>query len=174
MNGIGHAIFDGWPQSVYAAVKTLLLFITETAAFRLTERRTIAEFTPFDWVTAVAAGSIVGRAATASDTSWATAAAALATLIAAHAVIARLRFVGWIRRIVDPPVRILIRDGTVDNTNLRRCRLTRADLDAILRQHGFTEANGVGLALFESKGSVSLFPRALPDPDRRARQPDSE
>jgi uncharacterized membrane protein YcaP (DUF421 family) len=150
-------LFDGWRPAAYAAVKALALFVTAAAAFRLTLRRTIAEFTPFDWVTAVAVGAIVGRTATAAGTSWLTGAAALLALIAAHDIVARLRFVPWVRRLVDPPVRVLIRDGQLDETNLRRCRLTREDLDAILRQHGHRTPADVRLAVFETKGVVSVF-----------------
>ncbi|MGV0502846.1 DUF421 domain-containing protein [Mycobacterium kansasii] len=120
-------------------------------------RRTIAEFTPFDWVTAVAVGAIVGRTATASETSWLTGTAALLALIVAHDVVARLRFIPWVRRLVDPPVRVLIRDGHVDQRNLRRCRLTRDDLDAILREHGHDTTEDIRLALFETKGVVSIL-----------------
>jgi uncharacterized membrane protein YcaP (DUF421 family) len=52
------------------AVNTSALFVTAANLFRLTEWRTLAEFAPFDWIAAVAAGAIVGRAATATDTSW--------------------------------------------------------------------------------------------------------
>ena len=156
------AMFNGWMPVVRAAAKALALFLTAAVAFRLTERRTIAEFTPFDWVTAVAVGAVVGRTATAADTSWLTGAAALVTLIAAHATVARLRFVPWIRRLVDPPVRVLIRDGEIDHGNLRRCRLTEADLDAALRQHGVESARHVHLAVFEAKGAVSIL--AAPKP----------
>jgi uncharacterized membrane protein YcaP (DUF421 family) len=150
-------LVDGWRPAAYAALKALVLFVTAATAFRLTLRRTIAEFTPFDWVTAVAIGAIVGRTATAADTSWLTGTAALLALIAAHDVVARLRFIPWVRRLVDPPVRVLIRDGQMDQPNLRRCRLTREDLDAILRVHGYRTPAEVRLALFESKGVVSVF-----------------
>ena len=150
-------LVDGWRPAAFAALKALALFFTAVAAFRLTLRRTIAEFTPFDWVTAVAVGAVVGRTATAADTSWLTGAAALLALIAAHDIVARLRFVPWLRRLVDPPVRVLIRDGQLDETNLRRCGLTREDLDAILRQHGHQTPADVRLAVFETKGVVSVF-----------------
>jgi uncharacterized membrane protein YcaP (DUF421 family) len=149
-------LVGGWRSAVYAAVKALALFLTAAAAFRLTLRRTIAELTPFDWVTGVAVGAIIGRTATASDTSWLTGAAALLTLIAAHDVVARLRFVPCIRRLVDPPVRVLIRDGQLQRANLRRCKITRADLDAILREHGHQGPEDVRLAVWESRGSVSI------------------
>jgi uncharacterized membrane protein YcaP (DUF421 family) len=154
---LAHAMFNGWMPVGRAAMKALALFLTAAVAFRLTERRTIAEFTPFDWVTAVAVGAIVGRTATAGDTSWLTGAAALVTLIVAHAAVARLRFVPRIRRIVDPPVRVLILDGEIQHVNLRRCRLTDADLEAALRQHGIQSPRHVRLAVFEAKGAVSVF-----------------
>lgn len=157
MAGVIPQLVDGWHPAAYAALKALALFVAATIAFRLTERRTIAEFSPFDWITAVAVGAIVGRTATAADTSWLTGTAALLAVIAAHAVVARLRFIPWMRRLVDPPVRVLIRDGEVHQPNLRRSRITRADLDAVLREHGYVDPADVHLALYESKGAVSIF-----------------
>ncbi len=156
-------LYNGWRPALYAAIKALALFLTAATAFRLTLRRTIAEFTPFDWVTGVAVGAIVGRTATAAGTAWLTGAAALVTLIAAHDIVARLRFIPWVRRVVDPPVRVLIRDGELDERNLLRCRLTHEDMNAILRQHGHRTAADVRLALFETKGVVSVFA----NPERR-------
>lgn len=154
--------FNGWQPAAYAALKAFALFATAVTAFRLVLRRTIAEFTPFDWVTAVAIGAIVGRTATAADTSWCTGTAALLALIAAHDLVARLRFVPWVRRLVDPPVRVLISDGEVDEANPKRCRLTHGDLEAILRQHGQRAPEGVRLAVFETKGVVAVFADAEP------------
>ncbi|MBX7451458.1 DUF421 domain-containing protein [Mycolicibacterium sp. 3033] len=154
-----HELFDGWQTPLFTVAKSLTLLLTAAVAFRFAQRRTIAEFTPFDWVTAVAVGAIVGRVATAADTSWSTGAAALVTLLVAHGLTARLRFFGWFRRLVDPPVRVLVRDGAVDSANLKRAGITHSDLDAILRQHGYRDPADVELALYEAKGSVSVFER---------------
>ncbi len=162
MNDLLMHLVGGWRPAAYAAVKALALFLTAAAAFRLTLRRTIAEFTPFDWVTGVAVGAIVGRTATAPHTSWLTGTAALLTLIAAHDLVARLRFIPWVRRLVDPPVRVLIRDGELDHRNLKRCKITRTDLDAILREHGHQTPDDVSLAVCESKGVVSVYTSAKP------------
>ena len=161
-----HELFDGWQTPLFTVAKSLALFLTAAVAFRFAQRRTIAEFTPIDWVTAVAVGAIVGRVAAAADTSWLTGAAALLTLLAAHGVTARLRFFGWFRRLVDPPVRVLIRDGAVNRPNLKRAGITRSDVDAILRQHGYQDATDVELALYEAKGSVSVFARRSRTGDR--------
>jgi uncharacterized membrane protein YcaP (DUF421 family) len=167
VNPVIHVLFDSH-NVVGAAVKTSALFLTASVLLRFTERRTLAEFAPFDWIAAVAAGAIVGRAATATDTSWLTATAALICLLLAHAVVARLRFVPIIQKFIDPPLQVLIRDGRIDCRSLRRCGLTIADLNAVLRQHGHLNADQVHLAVFEAKGAISVLPvdtRAISRPD---------
>ncbi|OBH60711.1 DUF421 domain-containing protein [Mycobacterium sp. E2479] len=157
MDRILHALIGDAPGAIDAGIKTSALFLTAAILFRFMERRTLAEFAPFDWIAAVAAGAIVGRAATASDTSWLSATVGLICLLAAHAVLARLRFIPGIRRFIDPPLKVLIRNGTVDGRNLRRCGLTIADLEAVLRQHGHEGADRIHLAIFEAKGAISIL-----------------
>ena len=70
MADIVHLLIGDGNSFTDAAVKTSALFLTATVVFRLTTRRPVAEFAPFDWIAAVATGAIVGRAATATDTSW--------------------------------------------------------------------------------------------------------
>ncbi|MEW2482868.1 YetF domain-containing protein [Mycobacterium sp. NPDC049093] len=139
------------------AIKTSALFLTAAILFRFTERRTLAEFAPFDWIAAVAAGAIVGRAATATDTAWLQATTALLCILGAHAVLARLRLIPALCRIIDPPLMVLISDGEVNWRNLRRCGLTAADLEAVLREHGYPDAGGVRLAILETKGAISIL-----------------
>jgi uncharacterized membrane protein YcaP (DUF421 family) len=159
---IEHALLGDLPGAADAAVKTVALFLTAAVLFRFTERRTLAEFAPFDWVAAVAVGAIVGRAATATDTSWLTATAALITLFVTHAVLARLRFVPAIRRLIDPPLRVLVQDGRINVRNVRRCGMTDADLEAVLREHGHASPDRIHLAIFEAKGAISVLPIDAP------------
>ncbi|MFZ0834071.1 MAG: YetF domain-containing protein [Mycobacterium sp.] len=160
MSGIEIALIGDWHLAAFAALKALALFVTAATAFRFTQRRTLADFTPFDWVTAVAVGAIIGRTATAADTSVLVGAAALLTLMVAHAIVMRLRFRPKLRRLLDPPLRVLVRDGEINDRNLRRNGLTRDDLDAALRQHGHLTPAGVGLAISEQNGSVTVLTAA--------------
>ncbi|WP_433634836.1 DUF421 domain-containing protein [Nocardia sp. CA-120079] len=158
VNRIVHVLIGHPPVLLDAAIKTSALFVTAAILFRFTERRTLAEFAPFDWIAAVAAGAIVGRAATASDTSWLEATVALVCLLATHAVLARLRLIPALCQFIDPPLMVLISDGKVNLRNLRRCGLTARDLEAVLRQHGHPNADRVHLAIFEAKGAISVLP----------------
>lgn len=160
MDRIFDVLIGDLARSVDTALKASALYLTAVILFRLVKRRTLAEFAPIDWMAAVAAGAIVGRSATASDTSWLTATTALICVLILHAALARLRFVPAIRRFIDPPMRVLIRDGQVDHRNLRECGLTPADLAAVLRQHGHQSPDRVHLAIFETKGAISVLSTA--------------
>jgi uncharacterized membrane protein YcaP (DUF421 family) len=157
VNHIVHVLIGDLPTLADVAIKTSAIFLTAAILFRFTERRTLAEFAPFDWIAAVAAGAIVGRAATASDTAWLQATTALLCLMAAHAVVARLRLIPALCRFIDPPLMNLVSDGEVNQRNLRRCGLTAADLDAVLREHGHPNADRIHLAILEAKGAISVL-----------------
>ena len=159
MEHVLHALIGDLSTLAGNAVKAVALFLAATALFRLSGRRNLADFAPFDWLVTAAAGAIVGRSATAPDTSWLSATVALVSLLTTHALLARLRLFPRLQRMIDPPQRILIRDGLIIENNVRRCGLTAADLDAILRQHGHRDANRIHLAIFETKGTVSIFLR---------------
>jgi uncharacterized membrane protein YcaP (DUF421 family) len=158
VDGIFHVFIGDAHGVLDVGVKTAALFLTAALLLRLTERRTLAEFAPFDWIAAVAAGAIVGRSATASDTSWLGATTALICLLLTHAALTRMRFVPGIQRLIDPPLKVLIRDGQIERRNLRRCGLTVTDLEAVLRQHGHRTAGNIHLAIFEAKGAISILP----------------
>lgn len=157
MNELWHDLIGNWITAVHAAVKAAALFLTALIAFRLSTRRALAQFAPFDWVVAVAVGAIVGRTATASDASWLTGAAALLSLIAMHALVTRLRLLPGMHRLIDPPLVVLIHRGQVEQRNLARSGISSADLDAVLRQHGYRSPADVHLAVLESRGTVSFL-----------------
>jgi len=83
---IGGASALGW-----VSLKAALLFTLAVIGLRLGERRTLAQLSAFDFAVAVALGAIIGRGATAVDTSFATSAVAMVTLLVAHRVVAILR-----------------------------------------------------------------------------------
>ncbi len=159
VNEVIDALVGAPERALLAAVKILALFVTAVVAFRLTGRRALTELAPFDFVTAVAVGALIGRTATATDASWLDGAVALITLLLAHLVVVHLRFMPGVRRVADPSPHLLVHDGKVLQHALRRCGLTRSDLDIVLRRHGVTELDAVRLAVFEPNGAISLVTR---------------
>ena len=149
---IGGASSLGW-----VAVKAVLLFAVAVIGLRLGERRTLAQLSAFDFAVAVAIGAIVGRGATASDTSFATSAVALVTLLAAHRVVAIGRRHSRVVRLVDHPPRVLVARGELQGKELARAGLTATDVYALLRENGVGDLGQVGYLLYETHGTVTLI-----------------
>lgn len=75
----------------------------------------------------------------------------------------------FMRRLTEPPPLLLIRNGRILARNLRQEFLTRADLDAKLREAGVASIAQVHKAFMESDGQFSV----LTDQDVKKKRPDS-
>jgi uncharacterized membrane protein YcaP (DUF421 family) len=149
---IGGAGGLGW-----VAVKAVLLFAVAVIGLRLGERRTLAQLSAFDFAVAVAIGAIIGRGATASDTSFATSAVALVTFLVAHRVVAISRRHSRVVRLIDHPPRVLVARGELQAQELARAGLTDADVYALLRQNGVGDLGQVRYLLYETRGTVTVI-----------------
>jgi uncharacterized membrane protein YcaP (DUF421 family) len=148
---IGGASGLGW-----VAVKAALLFAVAVIGLRLGERRTLAQLGAFDFAIAVALGAIIGRGATAADTSFATSTIALVTLLVAHRVVAIGRRHSRVVRLIDHPPRVLVARGELQAKELARAGLTAADVYALLRENGVDDLGQVGYLLYETRGAVTV------------------
>jgi uncharacterized membrane protein YcaP (DUF421 family) len=149
---IGGAGGLGW-----VAVKAVLLFAVAVIGLRLGERRTLAQLSAFDFAVAVAIGAIIGRGATAADTSFATSAVALVTLLVAHRVVAISRRHSRVVRLIDHPPRVLVARGELQGQELARAGLTDADVYALLRENGVGDLGQVEYLLYETRGTVTVI-----------------
>lgn len=155
---IGH--LDQLPS---VAEKSAVLFAIAVAGFRLAKRRTMGEFAPFDFVTAIATGAIVGRTATSADTSVAEGVTALVVLLVLHTIVARLRFDARLAGLFNHRPRLLVVDGKVRRHDLHKTGLTDSDLDGLLRQHGLRDLSEARYVIFEEKGQISVVRQESPD-----------
>lgn len=151
---IGH---PGW--LVWVALKAFLLYLTAVLAMRVGGRRTLAELSAYDFVAAVAVGAIVGRLPSAPDASFLSGAVTLVAILAAHALITWVRLRPAGRRLIEKGPVVVAAKGRVLTGNLHRVGMTRADLDALLREHGMGEVDAVHLAVLEGRGRLSVLPR---------------
>jgi uncharacterized membrane protein YcaP (DUF421 family) len=149
---IGGASGLGW-----VAIKAVLLFTLAVIGLRVGERRTIAQLSAFDFAVAVAIGAIIGRGATASDTSFATSAVALVTFLVAHRLVAIGRRHSRVIRLIDHPPRVLVARGELQEEELARAGLTAADVYALLRQNGIGDLSQVGYLLYEPRGTATVI-----------------
>ncbi len=145
-----------WASLGWVALKAFLMYVSALLAFRVGERRTLAQWTVIDFVSAVAMGAIVGRTALASSQSYVFGLVAIVTLLVAHRIASITRFAEIGNRMVDHRVRIIVAHGRLRRRELRRCGLTDNDVYMQLRQRGIETLEGVRYVIYETKGSISV------------------
>ncbi len=155
---MGHLI-GGAADLAWVALKAILLYLTAVFGFRLSERRTLAEMSAFDFVAAVAVGAIVGRVPNASTTSYLEGAVTLITVLLGHRIVSRLRHFRTLALLFDHQPRVLVCRGQLVASQLRRAGLTKDDLFGLLRQRGVLELQDVHLVIFEQRGKISVIRR---------------
>lgn len=161
---------DLWSDAGQVAgtvVRTVIVYAVALAAVRIAGRRTLAQFSAFDIIVTVAAGTVVGAAALPSHPAVSDGLAVLLTLFALQVALGALRQrVPAARRWLDFRPRVVVRDGQPDlDRSLTSAQLTRGDLLSRLREQGVTDLSTVRLAVLEPSGKVSLLDTGLPDQD---------
>jgi uncharacterized membrane protein YcaP (DUF421 family) len=156
-NSVRDALIGQWGHLGLVATKAALLFVFVVAALRISPRRTLSDLSVYDFVTAVAVGSIVGRVPNATDASFATGAVTLVVLLVLNRLIAATRVTAPLARIFDHPPAVLVHKGRIDKQALRRERLTEQDLASILRAKGFGDIAEIEYVIFEPGGAISVI-----------------
>jgi uncharacterized membrane protein YcaP (DUF421 family) len=150
-------LIGGVEELGWVAAKAVLLYLTAVLGLRLGERRTLADLSLFDFVAAVAVGSVVGRLPSAADSSYLAGAATLVAVLGAHWCISRLHRFPAVAHLLEHAPRLLVAHGRVLEQELRRCGLTQGDLHALLRQRGIGELGEARFVILEQRGRVSVI-----------------
>lgn len=148
-----------WPQLAVVVGKAALMVVVAALGLRVAERRTLAQWSIIDFVTAVALGAVIGRTAVANSQSFLTGAVALVTLLVMHRLLSWARLAPGLRGLLTHRVRLLVRDGVIQSAQLSRCGLTRQDLEAHLRQKGVFDMAQLRYVLYESRGELTVVTR---------------
>jgi uncharacterized membrane protein YcaP (DUF421 family) len=156
MSGLA-ALSMPWWQLVLRAV---IVYVVLLVMVRLSGKRTVGQFTPFDLILIVLLGNAVQNSLVGEDKSL------LGGLILAGTLIGLNGLTGWItarsrrldRWIEGSPV-LLVRDGEVFDSVLRRQQVSLADLKQALRQADCDEMGEVALAVLETNGHISVVKR---------------
>ena len=130
------------------------------AMIRMTGKRTMGQFTPFDMLLVVLLGNAVQNALLGDDTSVGGGLLLAATLIALNwsvgLVSARSPKVErWIEGV---PV-LLARDGQVYREVLRRELISREDFEKAMREAGCLDMADIRLAVLENNGHITVVGR---------------
>lgn len=137
-----------------------LVYLAVLIMVRLSGKRTIGEFSPFDVIVMLLIAEAASPSLTGGDVSIPAGLLVVATLIAWNFLAA---FISTRSRAVDKllegaPV-VLIRNGVLLHDALRRNNMPESELREVMRSRQIQHVDDVALALLEPGGEVSLFKR---------------
>ncbi len=136
-------------------------YATLVVLLRVSGKRTLGKLNAFDFVATVALGSVLATAVLDPQTTWLAALTAMAVLVGAQFVVARVTT--WLPRgrwFVNASPTLVVREGQVLADELARVRLTRGELDQALRAQGQGSVEQVAAVVLEPDGSLSIVPRS--------------
>lgn len=141
-------------------LRACIVYFVLLALIRLSGKRTIGQYTPFDLLLVVLLGNAVQNALLGKDQSL------LGGLLLAATLIGLNWLIGWVgarnarvaRMITGDPV-LLAHDGKVYLAALRRQNISESEFDEAMREAECESAADIHLALLETNGRISIIKR---------------
>jgi len=146
-----------WWEFVLRAAVVYVVLLT---LIRLSGKRTMGQFTPFDVLLIVLLGTAVQNSLIGNDTSLGGGLLLAAVLIALNWCVAFVTSHSQrAERIVEGVPVVLARDGQLYRSVLRRELVSEDDFTEALRRNGQMTLVDVRIALLETNGSISVVKR---------------
>jgi len=139
-------------------LRATVMFAILFGLLRLMGKRELGQMTPFELVMLVVVGDLIQQGITHNDFSLTGATLAIATFAFWTVVL------GWVvylsprvERAVEGAPRVLVHYGALVEANLRRDRLTRAEIESEMRLAGIAHLKDVAWAILEPEGKISFI-----------------
>jgi uncharacterized membrane protein YcaP (DUF421 family) len=141
-------------------LRTAVVFALIFVVTRVIGRRELGSLEPFDLIVLVVIGDLVQQGVTQSDYSLTGVALVISTLCLMTVLVSYLSYkFPRLRPALDGEPLVLIEDGDVVEANLRRERLTVAELAAEARLQQIAQLSEVRFAVLETNGNISFIPK---------------
>jgi uncharacterized membrane protein YcaP (DUF421 family) len=139
-------------------LRGLVIYVLVLLLMRLSGKRAVGQFTPFDLVMLILIGNAVQNGINGGENSLTGALLMAVTLVALNYITAILtaRSVPLEKMIEGQPV-VLARSGKVYDEILRRELVSRDDFEEALRVNGVRDVSQVEVALLETNGKISVI-----------------
>ncbi|TWT19450.1 DUF421 domain-containing protein [Luteimonas marina] len=138
-------------------LRAIAVYVVLLSLVRLSGKRTVGQFTPFDLIVVVLLGTAVQNSLIGEDTSLPGGLILAATLVALNWLtgFVTARHPALDRLVEGSPV-LLARDGVVFEAALRRQSISRAEFESEMRAADCAEAADIRLAVLETNGRISI------------------
>lgn len=138
-------------------LRGIVIYLLVTVLMRLSGKRAVGQFTPFDLILLILIGNAVQNGINGGDNSLTGAFVMASTLIALN------YFVAWgsarsnrFRTLAEGRATLLARNGRVFHEVLRRELVSDADFRKAMRQSGCEHESSIKLAILETNGHITI------------------
>ncbi|MGC4004409.1 MAG: DUF421 domain-containing protein [Pirellulales bacterium] len=141
-------------------VRGIVVYVLVLGLMRLSGKRAVGQFTPFDLVMLILIGNAVQNGINGGENSLSGAFLMAGTLVGLNYLTAlvTVRSV-QVERIIEGVPVVLARNGHVYQEILRRELVSRDDFDEALRTNGVRGIDDVDVAILETNGKISVIPK---------------
>jgi uncharacterized membrane protein YcaP (DUF421 family) len=146
------------------AGRSLGLYVLMLVVIRLLRKRTVGNFTAFDFLVALMLGEVVDEIIYADVTFLQGSVAILVIAGAKYATSWLSYFDHGLNALLEGKPRSLLKHGEIDQKGLRAEIMNEKDLLAALRLHGIDDVREVKLAVMEVDGLVSVIKEDWAEP----------
>ncbi len=147
-----------WITTSWLLLGGLGMYATIILLTRIFGLRSFSKMSGFDFAVTVATGSILAAIFIAKDPPLLQGVAAMIVLFAMQATVAELRKrFSFIETIVDNRPRLIMWGGEIDEHQMLKAKITRADLMAKLREANVTRFEQIHAVIAETTGDISVL-----------------
>jgi len=142
------------------ALRGTVVYFVMLLLIRLSGKRTVGQFTPFDLLVLVLLGDAVQGSMLAGDQSLPGGLLLAATLLGWNRVIGYATAHSEpLAKVIEGKAEILARNGEVDHDALKAANLTLDDLQEAMRDHSCATVGEIRLAVLEKDGTITVLKR---------------
>ena len=142
------------------ALRAVALFFFVYLLTRVTGRRELSSLQPFDLILLIVLGDAIQQGLTQDDYSVTGAMIVVGAIASLQVATSFLSFkFRWARRVLDGDPIVIVQDGQVIESNLRRERLTVEEIAEEARGQQIAALDDVQWAVFEPSGKISFIPK---------------
>ncbi|MCW2388099.1 uncharacterized membrane protein YcaP (DUF421 family) [Sphingobium sp. B11D3B] len=139
-------------------LRASVMFFIMYMLLRLLGKRELSQVTPFELVLLVVMGDLVQQGITHNDLSMTGAALAIGTIAFWALALSWITYLSpRAERLLEGVPRVLIKDGELITPNMRRDRVTRAEVEIEMRLAGIANISEVAWAILEPNGKMSFI-----------------
>lgn len=147
-------------------LRATAIFFALYILVRMLGKRELAQLTPFELIVLVVMGDLIQQGVTHNDFSILAAILAVSTFAFWGSVMSWATYLSRrAERFLDGEPRVVVRHGKILRRNLRRDRLTEAEIESEMRLAGIAYLHEVAWGIVEPHGRISFIKRGPNDED---------